>query len=285
MKTPSAPLRLRRSESPGAGLRRIARGQLAAAIRVLEGKGDPHLAVHEARKAIKKFRALLRLAEPVWEPGRRATETAPLREAARQLAPLRDARVRLQTFDTLLREAGLTPAEFSGTRAALEAAARRLARGAAARRRKAAALLRGAHAKIARWRLGGLDRETLVRELRRSYRKGREALEAYRETPNAGTLHAWRKRIKTLFYHLRIVHPSKRAMQAVEALDALGEQAGNVHDLTVLREALAAAPKGVQSALLIGEIESLLPLSTRAVLARGGAFFRESPRKFLEGLE
>ncbi|MDD5351353.1 MAG: CHAD domain-containing protein [Chthoniobacteraceae bacterium] len=289
MKTAPKPasLRLRRSEAPGAGLCRIARGQIDAACRILEEKGDPHQAVHEARKAIKKLRAILRLAAPEWGRTRRKAEAEPLRAAARLLAPLRDARVRLQTFDTLLREAELTPEEFARTRAALEAASQRLARGAAGRRRKAVALLRAARTRIRRWQLGGMDRKSLAREIRRSYRKGRKALAAYRQTPSPASLHAWRKRMKTLFYHLRMVHPflSKRTSKIIKTLEAMGEQAGNVHDLTVLREALTATPKGVQNALLIGEIESVLPASGGALLARGNAFYRERPRGFARRLE
>ncbi|MEI8235346.1 MAG: CHAD domain-containing protein [Verrucomicrobiota bacterium] len=285
-KTPSAPLRLRRAESPGAGLRRIARGQIATACRSLEGSGDPHEAVHEARKALKKLRALLRLAAPEWSRARLRAENQPFREAARLLAPLRDAQVRLQSFDTLIREAELTPAEFAAARAALEDASQRLARGAGRRKRQAAALLHTARTRLRHWRLGGLDEESLEREIRRSYRKARKALALYQQTPSPATLHAWRKRMKTLGYHLRIVRGflSARAKKAITALDAMGEAAGNVHDLAVLREALAGVKAGVQTALLVGEIERLIPGSTRALLTRGAAFYRKGPQAFARRL-
>jgi CHAD domain-containing protein len=275
----TASLRLQRSETPGAGLRRIAREQIDAACRALEESGDPHKAVHNARKALKKVRALLRLAAPEWSRKRLQAETAPLRDAARLLAPLRDAQVRLQTFDTLVREAELTPEEFARIRAALEAASQRLARGAGGRKRQAVALLRAARLRIRLWKLGGLDKKSLVKEIRRSYRKGHKALEAYRETPGPAALHAWRKRMKTLFYQLRIARnllPAKVAKTVTE-LEAMGEQAGNVNDLAVLREALTTAKGGVPCALFIGEIDSLLPATTRALLKRGGAFYQESP--------
>ena len=282
-----ASLPLRRSETPGAGLRRIARGQIDAALRALEEPGDPHQAVHEARKALKRIRALLRLAASEWSSSQRKAEAAPFGDAARLLAPLRDAQVRLQTFDTLVREAELTPEEFAGTRAKLAAAAQRLARGAPRRKRQAAALLRAARTRIGRWQLGGLDKKSLLKEIRRSYRKGRKALAAYHQTPGAEALHAWRKCIKTLFYHLRIVRdllPSKAAKITAE-LEAMSEQAGNVNDLAVLRETLATAKTGVQSALFLGEIESLLPATTRALLKRGDAFYEESPSAFARRLE
>jgi len=282
----AAALPLRHSEAPGAGLRRIARGQIDTALRALEENGDPRQAVHEARKALKKIRALLRLAAPAWSGKRLQAEAAPFREAARLLAPLRDAAVRLQTFDTLLRETELTPGEFAAVRAALEGASQRLARGAPRRKRQAAALLRAARTRIGRWKLGGLDQKSLLKEIRRSYRKGRKALADYRQTPDAAALHAWRKRTKTLLYHLRIVRnllPAKAA-KIITELEAMGEQAGNVNDLAVLRETLAAVKAGVQPALLIGEIESLLPTTTRALLKRGDTFYEESASAFARRL-
>ena len=53
----------------------------------------------------------------------------------------------------------------------------------------------------------------------------------------------------------------------------------------MLRDALAAAKTGAQSALLIGEIESLIPASTRVLLTRGTAFYREKPRAFARRLD
>ena len=47
-------------------LKRVAREQAASAIQQLEGKGDPNrdVAIHEARKSIKKIRGLLRMLRP-----------------------------------------------------------------------------------------------------------------------------------------------------------------------------------------------------------------------------
>ena len=66
--------------------------------RVLEGvAGNPDrdTGVHEARKALKRLRALLRLARPalLQQPYRDLDRR--LRDAGRRLSPLRDARVQL----------------------------------------------------------------------------------------------------------------------------------------------------------------------------------------------
>jgi len=68
--------------------------QVARAREALEEGNDLASAVHEARRAIKRARALLRLAEP-W-PSSSPTDST-LRYASRVLAPLRDANVMVST--------------------------------------------------------------------------------------------------------------------------------------------------------------------------------------------
>ena len=91
-------------ERTGEGLRRMAVGQLDTAIEALEGHGggSAERRVHEARKALKRLRALLRLVrgelgEPVY-----ASEVAVVRAAGKRLARARDADVLLSTLDDLV---------------------------------------------------------------------------------------------------------------------------------------------------------------------------------------
>ena len=81
-------------------LRRIAGAEIAA-IRTLLGGAPDDAAVHGIRKRIKKLRALLRLLRGGLRKVQPA-ETVVLRDAARLLAPQRDAAVRLATLDRLL---------------------------------------------------------------------------------------------------------------------------------------------------------------------------------------
>jgi len=86
-------------EAPGTGLRRIAGEELAEAAALLRAppEGDADVAVHEARKATKKARATLRLGRQVLPRKQRRALDRGLRDAARGLAPARDAAVRLRT--------------------------------------------------------------------------------------------------------------------------------------------------------------------------------------------
>jgi len=67
----------------------------------LERTHDPE-GIHRARKDLKKLRSLIRLARENLKKSvyRRAAEA--LREAARELAPARDARVKLQCLDQIV---------------------------------------------------------------------------------------------------------------------------------------------------------------------------------------
>src|SRR5919205_78895 len=85
------------------GIRRIARGRIDHAIDELRGRTDstPVQAVHEARKDMKKLRALLRLVRGELGGKTFARENACFRDATRELAGARDSDVMLETLAQL----------------------------------------------------------------------------------------------------------------------------------------------------------------------------------------
>ena len=283
MKAPPKPsLRLRRREPLPKGIRRIARSQIDAACHALQGS-EP-TAVHEARKALKKLRALLGLAAPEFGRKAFAVEKNRFRDAARLLSPLRDAEVRLEALDALLQSGGFEPADFARVRRALSDAKDRRARGASRPKRRAAEMLRLARDRVRRWPLGALEWKRLAREIRRTYRKGRKALATHQREQTPETFHAWRKRVKALWYHLRIAEAllPKAAAERIALCDAIGELAGTAHDFAVLRETLLAQKAGAEAALLVGEIEVRLTELQRAALERGARLYEEKPGVFAE---
>src|SRR3954453_7178467 len=82
------------------GLRRIARERIENALAELRGETDssPEEAIHEARKDMKKLRAVLRLARDELGDDVYRRENACFRDAARKLSGVRDADVMLATF-------------------------------------------------------------------------------------------------------------------------------------------------------------------------------------------
>jgi CHAD domain-containing protein len=228
-------------------VRACAREQLAGAVRRLEGaERDPVTAVHEARKHLKKTRALLRLARPALGTRAYRAENAALRDAALALSLARDADVRVQTVEKLAEHGvGRLPADvFDALRDALAVeAARGLDGDGGAVRTLAPVIeqLRAAELRVDAWPLDGADWDTLVAGSARAYARGRTAFAIARRTPEAELLHAWRKRAKDLWYHQRLLAPAWPAVLEVHAEQAhtLSELLGDDHDLAVLSERLA----------------------------------------------
>jgi len=233
------PYRLREDENVRDGLRRCAREQLETAVDQLTTgvNDDPVTAVHEARKALKKSRSLLRLGRGTIEPAERRRLNAALRDAGRELSSARDAEVMVQAVDGLAKRfAGQVPkATFDAIRRNLEAE-RPIANGAARVASELRALSRG----IDEWSMRRGGWQALEPGLLRGYASGRDLLATARERPSAENLHEWRKRVKDLWYHLRILKPISPGIvggQADEA-DKLADLLGEDHDLAVLRETI-----------------------------------------------
>jgi CHAD domain-containing protein len=240
--------RLREGRPLPAELRRVARGRIDHALDELRGKTEstPEEAVHEARKDMKKLRALLRLARGELGEETFARENACFRDAARELASTRDADVMLETLDALGMPIGLGGELRKAIQAEREGAG---PDGREAAARGAAAMLKEARKRVDDWPLERDSFDALADGLKRTYRRGRRNLTAAREEPTAEALHEWRKRVKDLWYHQTLLRelwpPVMRAVgdEAHELSDRLGDD----HDLVVLaawvRGHLAADPE------------------------------------------
>jgi CHAD domain-containing protein len=227
--------RLREGEPLSDEIRRAARGRIEHAIDELRGGTDstPEEAVHEARKDMKKLRALLRLARGELGKDVFARENACLRDAARELAGTRDSDVMLETLEALELPAGLG----SELREAIQAA--RTAAGADEREaaaRTAVAMLKEARRRVADWPLERDSFDAVADGLDRGYRRGRRAFRTALDEPSAEALHEWRKRVKDLWYHhtlLRELWPPVMSAVGDEAHE-LSDRLGDDHDLVVL---------------------------------------------------
>jgi CHAD domain-containing protein len=217
------------------GITRVARGRIGHAIDELRGKSDstPEQAVHEARKDMKKLRALLGLARGELGEPAFARENACFRDAARELAGVRDADVMLATLKELDMPAGVAR---ELRRQLTDQHAERRADGREEPARRVVAILKEARVRIGDWPLGRDSFEAVADGLERSYRRGRREFRAARGDPSTAALHQWRKRVKELWYHhtlLRCAWPPVMAAfgdQAHELSDRLGDD----HDLAML---------------------------------------------------
>jgi len=240
------PYRLQPGESVSGAVRRSGREQLENAISELTDgvKVDTVKAVHDVRNALKKERSLLRLSRGTLPAAERRRENDAFRDAAHGLGAARDADVTVEALDGLAeRYAGQVPkATFDAVRGPLEAerrmARRVLEQGDASER--VSAELRDAVLRIDEWPLERDGWPAIADGLRRGYARGRTAFTRVRARPTDENLHAWRKRAKDLWYHLRWLAPiSPRTMRG-HAQDAhrLADLLGDDHDLAVLRTTL-----------------------------------------------
>src|ERR671923_1603716 len=126
----SRSFKLREGEPVPRGIARIARGRIDHAIDELEGRTDSSLeeAVHEARKDMKKLRAVVRLVRGEIGDQVYRRENECFRDAGQALSGVRDADVMLSTLAKL--EFDISAQTASDLRRALEAHRARAAAGA-----------------------------------------------------------------------------------------------------------------------------------------------------------
>src|SRR4051794_16319095 len=264
-------------ESVPDGLQRIAHGRLDHALDELRGKSDSSTeeAVHEARKDMKKLRAVLRLARDELGDDVYRHENECFRDAARALSGVRDADVMLGTLKGL-----------DGSFPELRRALKEHRRGASPddATDEVIATLQAARDRVEEWPLERDGFDALEGGLRRIYRRGRRALEAVEEEPGTEILHEWRKREKDLWYHLTLLRESWPAVLKVTADEAhqLSDHLGNDHDHAVLAEwahercgddALAGFDEAVAARRDPLQREAL-DLGRRLYAERPGAFVR-----------
>ena len=227
-----------RSEGPGIALRDYAIAELTMAIEALATRGSRvHAAIHQARKAVRRTRAVLALGNAALGPGTQLIDRQ-LRRVNRRLSPLRDAHALVQTLDRL----GIKARDRS-TKTALARASRIATRRRAtlSRTSQFAHALTHAQAVLATLRaaLEGLPwaslRESTVTDAMQSAETKAEAARerAYRHDA-AEDWHAWRR-------SMRRISQQRRALEAMALLapgslfdKSLTEQLGVMQDLSLL---------------------------------------------------
>ena len=246
------------------GMRRVTVEQLDSAIEGLTRRdGDIDTAVHEARKAMKRLRAVLRLVRDAIGDDVYRAENAFLRDTARLLAPMRDGAVIVEAVERLRDRFGdrLAPGVFDDVVARLSERHRR---------RRCRVLedemilptvvrnLRSARARYGSWPTESDDHlpafvevrplrhsfDTIAPGLARTYERGRREMRRAVRDPVEHNFHQWRKRVKYLRHQVELLRPLWPEVLKAEAhqLDLLGETLGEEHDLAVMLQLVAALP-------------------------------------------
>jgi CHAD domain-containing protein len=233
----------KRRESVRKGVRRLGRKRLKHAMKCLDGCEEGE-AIHTARKDIKKVRALLDLVCTQLKRKDFRRTNNQLRKAAKCLAKPRDASVREKTLTELTShyKGQLKPHVLARVKTKMHElfkaemrrfTSKKVNRTVSRRLARAAKEL-----KSVKFEAEGL--EAISQGCKASYAAGQRAYQRVLEERSPENLHAWRKRVKTLWYQvtlLRRVWPEQMDALAHEA-EMLGEALGDDHDLVMLHDFL-----------------------------------------------
>ncbi len=281
---------LQQNEAIGPTVRALAAHILGGARAVMtDPELSPQDAVHAFRRAIKEWRALMRLLAPFIPDADRWQSEA--RDHARSLAHARDGAAALNAFEDLLQKGMVLSARSAATvRGRLEAL-----RGSEERavltpqlRDAIVAWLDGAAAAVEQWPLDPFDFAPIAGQLADGYRSARDRLPDDWTQATPEDLHALRRRVVDHRYQMALIVPlwPRFGRMWTQEAERLRGRLGKCQDLAVL-ERLTGPHQPLahwRSKLAPACAERRLQLVHRAArIAR--RLFAERPKAFRRRLE
>jgi CHAD domain-containing protein len=283
--------RLRRSHSIDRDVRRIADHQLQLAIVGMRtvGTRTRDASVHEARRRIKKVRALVLLVGPALEGPHRRTRRR-LRTVTRLLGVITDADAVIDTVGRLGRRyPGELPRRMlASIRKELVRRCGRIDRRVAATHglRACARIVRAERRRVRDWRLKEHGFGAVATGLEKSVFRAARAMTRAAAHPTAHNVHAWRRCVKVHWFQVRLLEG--RCGDALAAwehdLELLDGYLGEYHDSALLQRVLVTEP-------LLGRQETARALRLlrryqheirREAQRLAAQIYEETPRQFVK---
>jgi len=281
---------LQPSAAIGPAVRAIGSHILAGArTAILDPERSNQEAVHHFRRAMKEWRALMRLLEPFITDAPRWRHDA--RAHARSLGHARDGAAALNAFDDLL-DKGMVLSETSAAtiRGRIEAL-----RGSEEQavltptlRDAIVAWLDAAAAAIELWPLDPFDFASIAGQLTATYRSARKRIPADWPLASAEDLHELRQRVVDLRYQMELIEPlwPRFGRMWTEEAERLRDRLGRCQDIEVLKR-LAGPHQPLahwRSRLAPAATERSAELAERAARI-AVRLFAEKPKAFRHRLE
>jgi hypothetical protein len=273
-----------------AEIRRIVLEQLDAATSELTSIGDPESdeTIHDARRRVKKIRAVIRLVRPVLD-GRSHAVDADLSDVSHLLAPVADGQGVIETVDELARRypKALPREMVEAIRADLLERERRIDAVADADHilDRAAITLRSERPRVQQWQLTEEGFRALAPGLRQSVRRAREAMIATWTRPTPDRHHVWRRRVKEHWLHVRLIEAGcgDHLLPYQRRLETLDGILGEYHNVVLLREVLTtdtalSRREAAQCLRIVAKYQRLLRRHSQVLGAR---IYVERPRQFV----
>ncbi|MEM9955115.1 MAG: CHAD domain-containing protein [Chloroflexota bacterium] len=278
------------------GIHRIITEQINHALSQLkDDTNDRDEAVHEARKSFKKIRAVLRLVRDEVGEDYYQEKNIFYRDLGRELSPLRDAYMMVEVMDNLIKELDdkTLKKTAKSLRKQLIADYKEIQQAFWASGQAVSNVIEALETEspnVEEIPISHDSFKAFKKGLRRVYKRGQDRMTiAYDNVPSPEGFHDWRKRVKYLWYHMRLLEPVYPAhfTALIAQLDELADLLGVAHDMAVLYDYLEALPEtddGNERLLLAyldhkrGELEiSAQPF--------GEAIFADDPKTFAKQIK
>ena len=247
--------------------------------------GGDAAVVHDFRKAMKRWRALLRLLEPLL--GAEARELRVVaRDLARDLAAARDGQSALDGLTDLRKtEHPLSERTWGSIRARLDQARQAAETTTLTRqmRERMRATLADASQALAAWPFEDLTFRRLADGLTTAYRRARRAIPAKWDQATDEELHTLRQRVVVHRYQMQVVESLWPRLGRVWVAEAqrLRDRLGSYQDLVVLTQMTAAhQPLAPWRSRLTPLIRARQAVHVEAATLLAARLFAERPRAF-----
>lgn len=284
--------RLKATETLSQGVKRIATQQIDKAIKELSNveKLGVGKAVHQARRRLKKTRAVTRIVRHSLGEKTFDRENKYFRDLGRKLAGLRDGEVTIETLDNLIAHSGdgIASESFANVRRQLQVDYRQEYQNTIDNNILVIVKneLKDARKRIDCWKIKRDRWSAIDKSFQQVYKRGYGDLSEAMSRPSAENLHEWRKRVKYLRYQLQILSPmwSELIDIWVNLTNNLTDYLGEDHDLAVLKEYIFSQPERFDRE---HNLELLISLCDRrqqqlqsAAFLLGRKIYVEKPKQF-----
>ena len=252
-------------------------------------RGDKHDdAIHEARKSVKKIRAVLRLVRPELG-GMYREENARFRDIGQKLSALRDAGAMVETFNGLRKRYGdeIDPRVWDALHQTLLKRKDETEQAVGTRQvfEKYPRELEAVAKKVDEWPLHGKGFSVIAPGMKAGFQGGREAMRRAQREPTPENFHEWRKRVKDHWYHVRLLGEIWGGMMEAygNVLKDLQTWLGDDHNLAVLRGVIEEAGGGFED--LIPVIERHQAQLREQALIAGVRVYRQKPERLVQWMK
>ena len=275
-------------------IRRVERERIAVAQELIRGAAQVRSSrgIHQARKQLKRARALLRLIRPDISRGRWTRVDHRLRDVARALSAVRDATVLVGTFQEFRARHVTTAnslANVTITAHHRQAQAHNATLASDKARKKLQRLLGQAARDLDQWTTIHRGWKAIGPGLKAVYSEAQAAAAPLRQVADCDnlTLHKARKRAQTLLHVLEFLQSAQpqRIGARIHALHELTELLGKDHDLGMLEGTLRDSASTRLSAAGLRRLNTAIAADRGSAQARasrlGGEIYTETEEAFV----